>query len=72
MGVGYDGKANEIWSLGVLLYQMITGGFPWKVNSMNQLTDELLRFIRDEIKLKLKGLSFEIMDIVADCLQVNE
>ena len=53
MGVGYDGKANEIWSLGVLLYQMITGGFPWKVKSMNELTDELLRFIRDEIKLKL-------------------
>lgn len=33
MGTGYDGKANDIWTLGIMLYQMTTGLFPWMSSS---------------------------------------
>jgi len=39
MGIGYDGKANEIWSLGIILFQLVTGKFPWKAVNIEELTD---------------------------------
>ena len=29
MSIGYDGKANDVWSLGIMIFQMVSGGFPW-------------------------------------------
>ena len=72
MGIGYDGKANEIWSLGIILFQLVTGKFPWKAVNLEELTDQLIKLIREQIKLNLQGLYFEIKDIIFDCLQVNE
>jgi serine/threonine protein kinase len=44
-GGPYDGRKADVWSLGVLLFTMVTGLLPW--SSRNQV--ELFRQIREEV-----------------------
>ena len=37
----YDGKAVDIWALGVLLYVMLTGVFPFKGISESDLNSRI-------------------------------
>lgn len=72
MSTGYDGKANDVWSLGIILYQMVMGDFPWKSRSPAELIQEITRYIYDRSVLKLKDMDFDVKDIVMDCLQLQE
>ncbi|KAH0787110.1 CAMK family protein kinase [Histomonas meleagridis] len=36
-GHPYDGKKADIWSLGVILYIMVTGKIPWEISNESQL-----------------------------------
>jgi serine/threonine protein kinase len=40
-GREYDGQKADVWSLGVVLYVMITGGFPWTTFNQGALINEI-------------------------------
>jgi serine/threonine protein kinase len=40
--IAYDGKKADIWSLGVLLFAMATGCFPWLVTNQRLMVRQIL------------------------------
>jgi serine/threonine protein kinase len=63
----YDGKSADIWSLGVLLFTMVTGSLPW--SSENQT--ELFRQIREaDIEIPAT-LSPALQELLAKMLERN-
>jgi serine/threonine protein kinase len=66
-GQGYDGKAADIWSLGIVLYAMVTGMLPW--SSDNQI--ELFKQIQEspvEIPAHFSPL---LQDLLSRMLEKN-
>ena len=63
----YDSKA-DIWSLGVLLYEMVTFKMPFNANSLPILSIRLIRGIYTPIS---SIYSKELREIVSKCLSLN-
>ncbi|XP_040611892.1 sperm motility kinase X-like [Mesocricetus auratus] len=40
--VEYDPQANDIWSMGVVLYTMVTGRFPFEAETYSQMKEKML------------------------------
>nr|XP_034365646.1 sperm motility kinase X-like [Arvicanthis niloticus] len=40
--VEYDAQANDIWSMGVVLYTMVTGHFPFEAKTYSQMKEKML------------------------------
>lgn len=41
MSQEYDGRLSDIWSLGVILFGMVTGEHPWKTNNTAQMVKQI-------------------------------
>lgn len=39
----YDGQKSDIWSLGVVLFFLVTGKIPWKTNNISQMTKQIFK-----------------------------
>jgi serine/threonine protein kinase len=41
--VQYDGRKSDVWSLGVILFAMVTGQLPWNVSNTSHMLRQILR-----------------------------
>lgn len=51
---------------------MRTARFPWNVESKQQLYIELLKYLKDEVKISFENTGIKIKELVLDCLEVVE
>ena len=63
----YDGFAADIWSLGVSLFILCTGTYPWNISSREKMLKSITNGIFDESLIKDPTLK----EIIVKCLQVD-
>jgi serine/threonine protein kinase len=63
MHIEYDGRLGDLWSLGILLYAMVTGMHPWTVTNptvmirqIRKARLEVPRFVSDDCRDLILGL----------------
>jgi carbon catabolite-derepressing protein kinase len=66
-GKGYDGRASDIWSLGVVLFVMATATVPWRSTTQARLFAEIA-----QAEYRIPGyLSPELRDLIRAMLNVS-
>ncbi|KAK2941604.1 putative serine/threonine protein kinase [Blattamonas nauphoetae] len=64
--VQYDARV-DVWSLGVTLFQMVYGGFPWRSTNIYQLGEEMKKAHR--LRLSHVSVSQELLSVISWCMQ---
>ncbi|KAH0789339.1 CAMK family protein kinase [Histomonas meleagridis] len=65
--VQYDGRKSDIWSLGVILYAMVTGEHPWNVSN----TSIMLRQILKGLYTIPSYVSSDCRELIGQMMRVN-
>jgi serine/threonine protein kinase len=63
---------TDYWSLGAMVYQMLTGKFPFRVSNYNFTVDNELRTMKINRIEFPKGVSAECVQFISSLLKVDE
>jgi len=66
-GKPYDGKTTDVWSIGVILYAMLTGQLPWTKRNQTQLFQQIRK---GEYSIP-SGLSSVAQDMIRGLMNVD-
>lgn len=61
---------NDIWSIGIMIFEMLHGETPWECRTESELIEKMTR-----VPVKFRenlGISQEIKDFIKKCLEVDE
>jgi serine/threonine protein kinase len=66
-GQGYDGRSNDLWSCGVVLYTMVSGQLPWNERNQTRLFTQIQK---GDYKVP-EFISPECTDLIRKLMVVN-
>lgn len=61
---------NDIWSIGIMAYQLLHGDTPWQCKTEKELIDKMVR-IPVKFKDSLK-ISSDMKDFIRKCLEIDQ
>ena len=67
----YDSK-TDVWSTGILLYQMLFGKFPWENRNEFRLVQEIESYMNKDMKIPDRDIKPETRDLIIKMLKVDQ
>lgn len=61
---------NDIWSIGIMAYEMLHGDTPWQCKTEKELIEKMVKIpvkFRDSLKI-----SSDLKDFIRKCLEISE
>ena len=78
-GIGYSGFSADVWSVGVILYVMVTGVFPYKAKNLPTLLDqvraadyEIPTYLSEGISNIIKAIMNKELSLRYTLLQISQ